>query len=86
MELVAGSSYVNRGTLIFLAMIRSQGLSYKKGKGRVRGNLKHVHWLCMAICVVRKYPGMRSERDVFQQLLHFFPSRFQSCRFQRQLA
>ena len=59
--------------MVFLAMVRAKGLSYRKSrKAAVTGNLKHVHWLLMAICVVRQNRGLRDMPETFQWLLHFF--------------
>ena len=63
---------------LFLAVVREKGLSYRKGIGRVRGNLKHVHWLIMCLCSLKmrqvseqQQPFVGSE-DVFSWLRCFF--------------
>ena len=62
---------------LFLAAVREKGLSYRKGIGRVRGNLKHVHWLIMCLCslqmrLVSERPCANSHKDVFLWLRSFF--------------
>ena len=65
------------GLWLFLAAVREKGLSYRKGIGRVRGNLKRVHWLIMCLCtlqmrLVSERPCAGSDKDVFSWLRCFF--------------
>ena len=63
-----------QGLRVFCALLRARILSHRRGRGMVRGNIKHCHWAMMAVCAIRSAgpAALSHAAAVFEFLRQYF--------------